>query len=183
MTRPSFSILALALLAATGCDNTSALAVTPELEEETSFESGLDGWGVDQTPTSVGTASVTVGDASAGSNYLRIALDSGTDFVWVERLFTLEPSTAYSVTLSADLRAFEGTADVRVFAGTADPDGSGFGSEGPVPTSWTRTLAPRPLTTDAQGRVWVALGLAATGQVGEFGVDELGAVFLRSGGS
>jgi hypothetical protein len=181
MIRPSISILALTLVAATGCDRTSALEVTPELEQETSFEQGLEGWGVDQTPATAGSGAITAGEASAGANYVRITLAEGTDFVWLERVFTLAPSTSYSVTLSADLRAFAGTGDVRVYAGPADPNGGGFSSQGPVPDSWTRTLAPRPLTTDAQGRVWVALGISGTGQSGTFGVDQLGAVFLRSG--
>ena len=181
MIRPSLSILALTLIAATGCDRTNALAVTPALEEETSFEQGLDGWGVDLTPATTGSGAITGGEASAGSSYVRITLAQGADFVWLERQFTLEPSTSYNVTLSADLRTFEGAADVRVYAGAADPDGSGFSSEGPVPASWTRTLSPRPLTTDAQGRVWVALGISGTGQAGAFGVDQLGAVFLRAG--
>lgn len=180
MNRPSLSILALTLVAATACDRTSALEVTPELQEETSFEAGLDGWSVDQTPATVGSGAITSGEASAGSSYVRITLGDGGDFVWLERAFTLEPSTSYSVTVSADLRAFTGEADVRVYAGPADPDGGGFNSQGPVPESWTRTLAPRPLTTDAQGRVWVAIGIAGTGQPGAFGVDQLGAVFLRS---
>lgn len=181
MIRPSLSILAVTLIAAAGCDRTTALAVTPELQEETSFEAGLDGWSVDQTPATVGSGAITAGEASAGTNYVRITLADGADFVWLERAFTLEPSTSYSVTLSADLRAFEGEADVRVYAGPNDPNGGGFASEGPVPGSWTRTLSPRPLTTDAQGRVWVAIGVSGTGQTGAFGVDELGAVFLRSG--
>ncbi len=181
MIRPSLSILAISLIAASGCDRTSALEVTPELQDETSFEAGLDGWSVDQTPATVGSGAVTAGEASAGSNYVRISLVDGGDFIWLERAFTLEPSTSYSVTLSADLRAFTGEADVRVYAGPADPNGGGFSSQGPVPESWTRTLAPRPLTTDAQGRVWVAVGIAGTGQPGVFGVDLLGAVFLRSG--
>lgn len=181
MIRPAVSILALTLMAAAGCDRTAALGVTPELEEETSFEQGLDGWSIDRTPTTTGSGSITGGEASAGSSYVRIALADGTDFVWLERQFTLQPSTSYNVTLSADLRTFAGAADVRVYAGAADPDGSGFTSEGPVPASWTRTLSPRPLTTDGQGRVWVALGMSGTGQAGAFGVDQLGAVFLRAG--
>ncbi len=180
MIRRLFPLLVLSLLSSGACDRTTSLAVTPEVQEETSFENGLDGWSIDQTTTSTGTATVTGGGASEGANYVRVTLAQGSDFVWLERSFTLEPSTAYSVTLSADLTTFAGSGDLRVFAGAVDPDGSGFGSEGPLPADWTRTLAPRPFTTDAQGRVWVALGVAATGQAGEFGIDQLGVAFLRT---
>lgn len=183
MIRRVLPILALTLAAGAACDRTSSLAVTPELEEETSFETGLDGWTIDQAAASTGNASVTAGGASEGSNYLRVSLAQGTDFVWIERVFTLDPNTPYSVTVSADLKTFAGSGDLRVFSGAADPDGSGFGSEGPLPADWTRTLAPRPFTTDAQGRVWVAIGVSGTGQAGEFGIDELGAVFVRTGES
>ncbi len=181
MIRVALPLLALATLALTACDNTAALEVTPVLQEETSFESGLDGWVVDKTVTSMGTAALATGDASAGTSYVAVSLTQGTDFVWLERMFTLEPSTDYNVTLSGDLRSFTGTADVRVVARATDPDGSGFSAEGHVPDSWTRVLAPKPVRSDAQGRVWVALGFQATGAASELGIDLLGAVFLLAG--
>lgn len=177
----SAAALALVAVAASGCDRTTALDITPELEEETSFETGLDGWSVDRQAGSAGSAAVTTGDASEGSSYVRVTLDAGTDFVWLERAYTLEPNTPYSVTISADLRVFDGAADVRLGAFTGDPDGSGLRSEGPVPESWTRSLTPVPVTSDDQGRVWVAVGMAGVGQAGAFGVDRLGASFLRTG--
>lgn len=179
----SAALLGLLAVAVSGCDRTTSLDLTPELEEESSFESGLEGWSVDRRTGSTGSAAVTSGEASVGSSYVRVTLDAGSDFVWLERAFTLEPNTPYSVTVSADLRVFAGSADVRVGASTGDPDGSGFTSEGPVPEAWTRTLTPIPVTTDAQGRAWVAIGMAGTGQAGAFGVDRLGASFLRTGGN
>lgn len=180
---PLRRIVPLLLVAAalSGCDRTNSLSVTPELEEETSFEQGLDGWVVRAPVGSTGTGGLTTGQASEGAGYVRLELPQGSDVVWLERAFTLEPGTSYSVTVSADLRAFSGSADVRVWAGSSAPTGSGFVSEGPVPDQWTRVLSPRPVTSDAQGRVWVALGVAGTGQTGTFGVDRLGAVFLRTG--
>ncbi|MBT8335884.1 MAG: hypothetical protein KJO11_04720 [Gemmatimonadetes bacterium] len=181
MIRRTLPLVLLALMGVAGCDRTTSLSITPELDAQTSFESGLDGWVVDRSAGATSAAAVTAGEASEGSNYLRVDLTGGDDVIWVERVFTLQPSSSYSVTISADLRAFSGSADVRVFAGAVDPDGTGFASEGPAPGSWTRTLAPRPFTTDAQGRVWVAIGFAGTGQPGAFGIDDLGAAFLRTG--
>jgi hypothetical protein len=182
MIRRTLPLLLLPLVFA-ACDRNSSLGITPELEDETSFESGLDGWVVDRSAGAISTGAVASGEASSGSSYLRFELADAGDLVWIERSFTLEPSTPYSVTVSADLRAFEGAGDVRVFAGAAEPTGNGFGSEGPFPGAWTRTLAPRLVTSDAQGRVWVAIGVAGTGQTGAFGVDDLGAAFVRTGGS
>ena len=187
MIRPRhITLLLVAALALAGCDRTNSLAVTPELEEETSFEQGLDGWVVGTPAGSTGSGAITTGEASSGAAYLRLELAQGSDVVWVERVFTLDPNTAYSVTISADLRAFTGAADVQTWAGGVPPTGAGFVSQGAVPSQWTRTLDPRPLTTDAQGRAWVALGVSGTGEAGPagagaFGVDDLGAVFLRTG--
>jgi hypothetical protein len=181
MIRRTLPILAVTLVMVAGCDRTTSLSITPELDEQTSFETGLDGWVVDQSAGSVSSAAITAGEASEGANYLRVDLADGDDLVWIERAFTLAPSTPYNVTISAALRAFAGSADVRVYAGAADPDGTGFASEGPAPGSWNRTLAPRPFTTDAQGRVWVAIGFSGTGQPGTFGIDDLGAAFVRTG--
>lgn len=184
MIRSPLPLLALAtLLATAACDRTQSLTITPELDEETSFEQGLDGWAVDRTTTSTGSGQIVSGGASEGSSYLRIDLGGGSDLVWIERSFTLTPGTPYSVTVSADLRAITGDADVRVFAGPGDPNGSGFVSEGPAPGQWTRTLSPRPVTADGAGRIWVAIGFAGTGQAGQFGIDRLSATFLRTGGS
>ena len=173
--------LLVAALAFAGCDRTDTLAVDPELEDETSFEQGFDGWVVGAPIGSTGTGAIATGDASAGSSYVRLELAQGSDVVWLQRVFTLEANTSYNVTLSADLRTFSGAGDVRAWAGSGTPTGTGFVSQGPVPAQWTRTLAPRPVTTDAQGRAWVALAVAGTGQSGVFGVDLLGAVFVRTG--
>lgn len=178
----SAAVVTLLAVSVAACDRTTSLDIVPELEEETSFETGLEGWSVDRGAGSAGSAAIVTGDASEGSSYVRVTLDGGADFVWLERFFVLEPNTPYSVTVFADLRAFDGSADIRVRALGADPDGSGFASQGPVPDAWERTLAPVPVTTDGQGRAWVALGVAGTGQPGTFGIDRLGASFLRTGG-
>lgn len=182
MNRSSAALTA-ALLAvtSTACDRTTSLALTPELEQETSFEAGLDGWTVDRQTGSTGAGVIVAGEASEGASYLRVTLDAGTDFVWVEQAFVLEPNTDYSVTISADVRAFAGSADIRVAARGSAPDASAFVSDGPTTDAWTRTLAPRPLTTDADGRAWVAIGIRGLGTAGTFGIDQLGASFLRTG--
>ena len=62
MTRFSaFAAVALLAFTATGCDRTESLSLTPELEEETTFESGLNGWFVDRQTGSLGTGAVVSG--------------------------------------------------------------------------------------------------------------------------
>lgn len=182
MTRSSavLTIAALALSTA-ACDRTTSLALTPEVEESTSFESGLDGWTVDRQLGSTGGGMIVAGEASEGASYLQLTLDATTDFVWIERVFTLQPDTEYSVTISADIRAFEGSADIRLGARGTDTDGSGFDSDGPTLDQWTRTISPQPVTTDAQGRAWVAVGVRGVDSTGTFGVDRLTTSFIRTG--
>ena len=85
------------------------------------------------------------------------------------------------MTIIADVRVVDGAGEIVVAARAVDPDGAGFVSEGPAPQEWTRILSPQPVTTDAQGRAWVALGVKGTGAPGAVGIDLLGASFLRSG--
>lgn len=179
----SSAVLTTAVLALStaACDRTTSLALTPEVEETTSFESGLDGWTVDRQLGSTGGGMIVAGEASEGASYMQLTLDANTDFVWVERVFTLQPNTEYSVTISADVRAFAGSADIRLGARGTDTDGSGFDSDGPTLEQWTRTISPQPLTTDAQGRAWIAIGVRGVDQAGTFGIDRLTVSFLRTG--
>lgn len=175
--------LALVTLASAACDRTPSLSLTPELEQLTSFESGTDSWTFDREAASTGAGVVVAGEASEGASYMRLTLDAGTDFVWVERAFVLEPNTDYSVTITADTRAFEGSGDIRLAALGVNPTGSGFVSDGPAVDQWTRTLSPQPVTTDADGRAWVAVGVKGVGETGAIGIDLLGVSFLRTGES
>lgn len=184
MTRSSAALAAALLVAATaGCDRTTSLDLTPELEELTSFESGLDGWSVERQAGSTGAGMIVTGDASEGASYLEITFDAATDFLWLEQVFVLEPNTDYSVTIAADVRAFAGSAIIRLGASGTEPDGSGLASDGPTLERWTRTVSAYPVTTDGQGRAWVAIGVQGVDETGNFGIDQLVASFLRTGES
>lgn len=179
----ALAAVAVVAVTTTACDRTESLTLIPEVEVETSFESGLDGWFVDRATGSLGTGAIVSGEASEGDRYLELNLVGGNDQVWAERAFTLEPNTAYNVTIMAEVQVISGEAELVVGARSTDPDGSGFVSEGAVPGEWTRILSPQPVMTDAQGRAWVAFGVRGTGAPATVGIDVLGASFLRTGGS
>lgn len=177
---PAFALAGALLLGASACDTSPAAILTPVAEVETSFEDGLGDWSVRTGPSGGGTGAVVQGDASVGSSYFEAVLQGPGDVVWIERSFTLEAGGEYRVTVSADARAFSGSGELVHGAG-AQPLGAGaLQSQGPAGSTWTRELMPLPVTADAQGRVWVGVGLSAsTSGAGTFGLDRVGVVFIR----
>ncbi len=143
------------------------------------FEQGLVNWVQDadlpNDPSNPGhpvAASVTLSEEEAfeGLRSARLSLDGrqadGT--LWIEHIFSLVPSQNYRVTLSFALWSVDASdvtiARVAAFAGNERPrreDDFDLTQNTNQAAGWKQYSYTVDLTTDATGRIWVAMGIDA----------------------
>jgi hypothetical protein len=165
------------IYALAACDDTTG----PADEFAFSFDSSLEGWvatGTDLNNPPVTWSIVQSAEQKrSGAGSAKFFLDNLNDAgkIWLARSFTLEPNTNYDVRIEY---AF-GTADYGSInlwqlitgAHTAPPQDAedlsfrgdtGNGQQGNVGYRWVDKSYTVTARTDAQGRLWVAIGVWGT---------------------
>jgi hypothetical protein len=188
------AVVALGLVA---CDDDPAGPVDGSFAF--SFDSGLEGWtaaGTDLTdPPVQWSIQRTTERTKRGAGSAKFFLDNMNDAgkIWLQRAFTLEANTDYTVRVSY---AF-GTADYgdinlwRIIAGahtqppqTAEDlafrDGTGNGAGADVGYRWVDRTYTMEARADAAGQVWVVVGVWGTWESPRtYYVDDLKVAFTK----
>ena len=195
----------LIALAAAGCDfNGSPLAILPEFDDVTSFETDLGKWvgrAVDLgTPPSTWEV-VRSGDrATQGTQSSRLRLTDTTTAtqskVFIERRYALEKNQRYLVEISFDFASadFAGVTPWALLAGASvdAPTQSNVALMAPGTTANGRTAddgfvwLPRSysteLSSDADGEIFVYVGVSGTSPLTRaYYVDNLKVTLTRKG--
>jgi len=173
------------------CDS-GELEIVPVLEDQFSFESGLQGWSVLVSdlgmPPAEWSVTQSADQAASGAGALRIQLapQGVGPRVMLQRPFDLEPDTEYDLQLTFQTGTEEVAATAWSLLGDADPipwdDASGLPTLGPLTATgssgtvtWgeqSATLGVR--TRSDSGRIWVAFGLLATSaEARTYWIDDL----------
>lgn len=148
-----------------------------------SFEKDAQGWEPGGTDLELGDSTIpwSVGRggerATEGSWSMRLYLDNMNDAgkIWMQRAFTLDPNTVYTVSVAYDFATAD-YGDLNLFtiiagAGTTPPDNgkglvfqgtTGNGSDTDTGYRWLEKAYSFPVTTGADGRVYVVLGVWGT---------------------
>lgn len=200
--RPGAAMAAFAtLVALSGCEHGGTLVLFPEVDVTDSFESGLGDWtgaGIDLgDPMVAWSADITTEEASSGTHSLKLTLDNANAEakIWALRPVQATPGQVYDVELSFDFGTADyGSVDLwRIIAGAAGaPPGSvsdlpfqddtGNGSATDVGYQWVHKDYAMQATADADGNVYVVVGVWGTSEAARsYYVDNVHMVLTRTG--
>ena len=185
--------MVLPVLLAGVCDP-GDIELVPRLEDQFSFEVGLEGWSVIAaelgTPPNVWSVETSQEYAVVGVSALKLTLEnnSGQSKLIVRRPFDLDPNTDYEIDVSFQLASADAddgnpwtvlagatAIDAVGAAGLTGIDGTENGRETGAEVVWSPKGATFSVRTGPNsGRVWIAVGVGATTQSARsYWIDEL----------
>lgn len=185
------------LFFAAGCDRLPEAVIVPEFDFTFSFEDGLQGWQAQSAELGNGTVSVEASTdrASAGTRSLRITMDNqgGAAKVWVTRELAVTRHQSYVAELSLALGSADppAAAPWKVIAGLRPSPPSlaaelPYQDETPAPAgaggfAWAGRSYTVPVTADAEGRIFLTLGIWGTSPSARtYWMDNVRVVLTRS---